>query len=200
MTQTETTLPPADYRPVQVAALRSLGDGKALALILALSAAVVGFLFWLIYGREQAAYNPAVIGKLPAVNASLNALSSVFLVAGYVSVRRRKYARHTGFMFAALVTSALFFVSYIVYHHFHGDTKFQGQGLVRPVYFVVLVSHIVLSAVAVPLILSSFYLSLAGRLKTHKKVSRFTFPIWLYVSVTGVLVFLMLRAFSPVPL
>jgi putative membrane protein len=99
-------------------------------------------------------------------------------------------------MFAALVSSALFFVSYVVYHNFHGDTKFTGTGAVRPAYFFILISHILLSAVAVPLILSSFYLSLAGRLALHKRVSRITFPVWLYVSVTGVLIFAMLKLFS----
>ena len=181
---------------MEVAALRGVGDRKAVAFILTFSAGVIAFLVWLVYFKPRAGYDPAVIGKLPALNAGLNALASVFLVAGYVAVRRRQYRRHMTFMFAALGSSALFFVGYVVYHHFHGDTKFAGTGAVRPVYFAVLISHILLSAVAVPLILLSFYLSLSGRLATHRKVSRFTFPIWLYVSVTGVLVFLMLRAFA----
>ena len=100
-------------------------------------------------------------------------------------------------MLGALVCSTLFLISYVVYHNFHGDTKFTGQGLVRPIYFFILISHIVLSAVVVPMILTSLYLALAGRLATHKRVSRYTFPIWLYVSVTGVLIFAMLKAFSP---
>ena len=121
---------------------------------------------------------------------------SLLLVGGYVAVRRRKYELHLKLMFAALGSSALFFVSYVVYHHFHGDTKFLGTGSIRAVYFFVLISHIILSAVAVPLILLSFYLSLAGRLALHRKVSRYTFPIWLYVSVTGVMIYLMLRYFG----
>jgi len=87
-------------------------------------------------------------------------------------------------------------VSYIVYHSVHGDTKFAGLGLVRPLYFFVLISHVGLSAVALPLIFSSFFFSLSGRFPQHKKVSRYTFPIWLYVSVTGVVVFAMLRAYG----
>ena len=109
-------------------------------------------------------------------------------------MRSRNTFRWVGI--AALATSALFFVSYVIYHHFHGDTKFTGVGAVRPVYFFVLVSHIVLSVVVVPMILLSFFLALSGRLAAHRGLSRFTLPIWLYVSVTGVLVFVMLKAFS----
>ena len=130
------------------------------------------------------------------MNATLNGVSSVLLVAGFVAIRRRNVNLHLRLMFAALVSSALFFVSYVVYHHFHGDTKFAGVGFVRPVYFFVLISHIVLSVVVVPLILTSFYLAFAGRLTVHRKLSRFTFPVWLYVSVTGVLIFAMLKLFS----
>jgi putative membrane protein len=182
--------------PLEVAALRGVGGRKAVAFILTFSVAVVAFLFWLVYFKPRSEYDPTIIGNLPALNATLNALASGFLVAGYVAVRRGQYRRHMTFMFAALGSSALFFVSYVVYHHFHGDTKFAGTGFVRPVYFAILISHILLSAVAVPLILLSFYLSLSGRLAAHRKVSRFTFPIWLYVSVTGVLVFLLLKAFA----
>ena len=182
---------------IQINAFRSVSNGAALTLILAVSAGVFAFLFWLVYFKPAAGYTSALIGGLPAVNALLNTLSSVFLVAGYRAIRRRDQPRHMRFMFAALFTAALFFVCYVVYHNFHGDTKFLGRGAIRPVYFFILISHIVLSGVAVPLILLSFFTSLAGRFGTHRRLSKFTFPIWLYVSVTGVLVFLMLRLFSP---
>jgi putative membrane protein len=188
-----------DYSPIQVPLLRSAGTGRALAFILSFSAAVVAFLFWLIYFKPAQGYSSRVIGALPAVNATLNGISSVLLVGGFVAIRRRNIHLHLRLMFAALVSSALFFVSYVVYHHFHGDTKFLGTGAVRPAYFFVLISHILLSVVVVPLILTSFYLALAGRLATHRKVARVTFPIWLYVSVTGVLIFAMLKLFSPHP-
>ncbi|NJK89123.1 MAG: DUF420 domain-containing protein [Myxococcales bacterium] len=152
-------------------------------------------LLWLIYGNEGAA-NPGSVAFLPAVNASLNTLSSVFLVSGYVMIRKRRIAPHRTLMTSAFVTSSLFLVSYVIYHALHGDTPFQGQGIIRPIYFFILISHIVLSAVALPLVLSSFYLSLSGRLRMHAKVSRLTFPIWTYVSVTGVLVFFLLRAYG----
>jgi putative membrane protein len=185
-----------DYLPVQIPFLRSASNGRAVGFILLLSGTVVAFLFWLIYFKPAHGYSSRFIGALPAVNATLNGLSSVFLVSGFLAVRRHSYALHVRLMLSALVSSALFFVSYVTYHHFHGDTKFAGAGVVRPVYFVILISHIVLSAVAVPLILTSFYLALAGRLTTHKRVSRITFPIWLYVSVTGVVIFAMLKLFS----
>jgi putative membrane protein len=99
-------------------------------------------------------------------------------------------------MLGALASSALFLVSYIVYHSVHGDSKFQGQGAIRPFYFVILVSHIVLSALVLPLIFTSFFYSLSGRFPQHRRVARLALPVWLYVSVTGVLVFVMLRSYG----
>ncbi len=185
-----------DYQPLQIPILRSAGNARALAFILLFSGVVVTFLFWLIYFKPAQGYSSRFIGALPAVNATLNGVSSVLLVCGFFAILRRKIALHLRLMFAALVSSALFLVSYVVYHHFHGDTKFTGTGVIRPVYFFILISHIVLSVVVVPLILTSFYLSLAGQLKAHRHVSRVTFPIWLYVSVTGVLIFVILKAFA----
>jgi putative membrane protein len=99
-------------------------------------------------------------------------------------------------MLRALLASAAFLVSYVLYHSVHGDSKFAGHGGVRPVYFFILITHVGLSAVALPLILSSFFLSLSGRYAAHKRLSRYTLPIWLYVSVTGVLVFVFLTSFQ----
>src|SRR3954471_18706131 len=161
-----------DYQPLQIPFLRSASNSRAMGFILLLSGAVVAFLVWLIYFKPAHGYSSRFIGALPAVNATLNALSSVFLITGYRAVRRRNYALHVRLMLSALLSSALFFISYVTYHHFHGDTKFAGYGFIRPAYFIVLISHIVLSAVAVPMILTSFYLALAGRLTTHKRVSR----------------------------
>ena len=185
-----------DALTVQIPALRSLAAGKAVAAIAALSVAVVAFLVWLIYFKPAAGESSSLVRALPAVNASLNGLSAVFLVIAYRAVRRKNFNRHLTFIFAALVSSTLFFISYVIYHHFHGDTKFTAQGPVRPIYFFVLISHIVLSVLAVPMILTSLYLSLSGKFATHKRVARLTFPVWLYVSVTGVLVYLMLYQMS----
>ena len=185
-----------DYQPVQIPFLRSASGARAIAFILLVSGAVLAFLFWLIYFKPASGYSSGFIGVLPAVNATLNGVSTVLLSAGFLAIRRHNFLLHTRLMLAALVSSALFFVSYVVYHHFHGDTRFTGTGPIRPAYFFVLISHIVLSVIAVPLILTSFYLSLAGRLRAHRLVSRVTLPIWLYVSVTGVLIFAMLKLFS----
>jgi putative membrane protein len=186
-----------DAADVQIPFLRSMNGAKAIGAILALSAAVFAFLVWLIYFKPAAGYSSEVIGFLPALNAILNGCASAFLVAGFVAVRRRRYAAHIKLMFGALICSTLFLISYVVYHNFHGDTKFLGTGIVRPIYFFILISHIILSAVVVPLILTTLYLALAGKLATHRRVSRYTFPVWLYVSVTGVLIFAMLKLFQP---
>ena len=195
MTQIDTPVP--DSRDsLQLAAFRAVGIGKALTMILGLSLAVLAFLVWLVYFKPAAGYTSALIGRLPMVNAALNMLSTVFLILGYVAIKRRRETMHMKFMFAALTSSALFFVCYVVYHNFHGDTKFAGIGGIRPAYFFILISHILLSAVSVPLILTSFFAALAGRWRLHRKVSVVTFPIWLYVSITGVVVFAMLKIYN----
>jgi putative membrane protein len=102
-------------------------------------------------------------------------------------------------MLSALASSGVFLVSYVTYHAYHGDSTFLGQGAVRPIYFAILISHILLSVVALPLVLSTVYLSLSGRFAVHRRLARWTFPIWLYVSVTGVVVFAMLQVFGSAP-
>ena len=186
----------SDSLPTSVRALEGIDARKALGLILAVSAAALLFLVWLIYFKAPAVARVAWVSNLSAVNAALNSLSTVFLLLGFREIRARNFAKHMRFMIAAFITSALFLVSYIVYHHFVGDTPFTGQGFIRPVYFFILISHIVLSIFVVPLVLSSFLFAFSGKFSTHRKVSKWTFPIWLYVSVTGVLVFFMLKTFG----
>lgn len=161
-----------------------------------ISALVIGFLLWLIYIKETPDKILASGSMLPALNALLNALSACSLVAGFISIKRRRINTHRAFMFGALFFSALFLISYIAYHSTHGDTPFQGTGLVRPVYFFILISHILLTAIALPIILTTLFLALTGRFSAHRRIARFTFPAWLYISVTGVLIFFMLRSFS----
>ena len=182
--------------PVQIALLRQVSHRRAVSVILGISAAMLALLVLVIYGHARVEAAPAWISSLPAVNALLNLTSAVFLVLAYQAVRRRAFATHARRMLCALAASALFLVSYIVYHSVHGDTKFGGHGAVRPLYFFILVTHVTLSAVVLPFIFSSLFFSLSGRFPLHKKVSRYTFPIWLYVSVTGVLVFALLRAYG----
>jgi putative membrane protein len=186
----------SDSLPTSVRALEGIDARKALGLILAVSAAALLFLVWLIYFKAPAATEVSWVSNLSAVNAALNSLSTVFLLLGFREIRARNFAKHMRFMISAFITSALFLVSYIVYHHFVGDTPFTGQGFIRPVYFFILISHIVLSIFVVPLVLSSFLFAFSGKFSTHRKVSKWTFPIWLYVSITGVMVFFMLKFFG----
>ena len=162
-----------------------------------ISLTVLSFLVWLIYFKPAA--NPeggAWINSLPIINAFLNTLTSIFLVTGLVFIKQNKIDLHKRSMFAAVISSAIFLVGYILYHHFHGDTKFVAVGIIRPIYFTILISHILLSAIQVPLILTTLYLAMTRKFVKHKKVARITFPIWLYVSVTGVLIFVLLRWFN----
>ena len=168
---------------------------KPIPAILALSAVVAAFLIWLIYFRERMA-TPDWALSLPLANAIFNSISAICLVFGYVNIRRGNRLIHKRFMLSATTSSGLFLVSYITYHYFHGDTKFPAHGLIRPVYFSILISHIGLSMVALPLIFTTLYFSLTGKFKFHRQVARWTFPIWMYVSVTGVLVFFVLRAYT----
>jgi putative membrane protein len=129
--------------------------------------------------------------QLPALNATLNALATVFLAVGYVFIRRRDMRRHRACMIAALITSALFLTSYLVYHAHVGSVPFKGQGTIRTVYLVILFTHIVLAAIILPLALMTVSRAFASRFDRHRKIARWTLPLWLYVSVTGVLIYLM---------
>lgn len=155
------------------------------------------FLVWLIY------FNPGSAGHdfafLAAVNAGTNACSAACLFLGYRAIRRGNWEKHRNFMLAALGFSALFLVSYITYHTFQGETRFLGEGVIRPIYFFILISHIGLSAICLPLILITVACSLLKLFPIHKKWARWTFPVWAYVSVTGVIIFFMLKIFGSVP-
>lgn len=175
--------------------LKEISLVKALAVILLISTVAFLFLVWLLYFKGASDYSSSVITSLPALNALFNAASTVFLLMGYRAIMQKKYLAHMRFNLTAFVTSTLFLISYVIYHSFHGSTPFPGEGLIRPIYFFILISHIILSALVVPMILTSFYLAFAGKIKTHRKVSKFTLPIWLYVSVTGVMIFFILNAY-----
>ena len=181
--------------PISTPARESESARGAWYAIGALSILVAAFLIWLIYfkGREAA---PDWIASLPAANATFNSLSALCLIGGYINIRRKRIAIHKRFMLSAATFSALFLVSYITYHYFHGDTHFPGQGWIRPVYFFILITHIGLSMVALPIIFATLFFALTSSFQRHRKIARWTFPIWLYVSVTGVLVFAILRAYT----
>ena len=180
-----------------IAAIKEISFKKAVSLIIGLSVAAFVFLIWLIYFKGGVEYGDvSFVGSLPSLNAFFNSVSTAFLVYGYVCIRRRNYRVHMRAMLAAFVSSTFFLVSYVIYHNFHGHTVFPGEGTIRVVYLSILFSHIILSALVVPLILGSFYLAFSGKFSMHRKLSRYTFPIWLYVSVTGVVIFFFLRAYA----
>ena len=132
------------------------------------------------------------VSDLPALNASLNGLASLFLLAGYVCVRRQQIAAHRACMLAALATSALFLTSYLIYHYNVGSRPFTGTGAIRIVYFAILISHVVLAMAIVPLVLVTVSRALTRRFDRHRRIARITWPLWMYVSLTGVIVYVML--------
>ncbi|MBI5396800.1 MAG: DUF420 domain-containing protein [Verrucomicrobia bacterium] len=132
------------------------------------------------------------LNDLPAVNAVLNSLSAVLLCTGYGFIRRKNIVAHRACMASAFGTSVLFLIGYLTYHYHHGATRFAGQGIIRPIYFAVLISHTILAVVIVPLVLVTLTRALRGRFEAHRRIARWTLPVWLYVSVTGVVVYLML--------
>ena len=132
------------------------------------------------------------VQDLPAVNATLNALSGILLLIGYVLIRARRIEQHRRCMIAAFATSTVFLVCYLVYHAQVGSVPFTRQGFVRPVYFTILVTHVILAAAVVPLAVITLSRGLQARFPQHIRIARWTFPIWLYVSVTGVLVYVLL--------
>jgi putative membrane protein len=132
------------------------------------------------------------VHDLPAVNASLNAISGVLLVVAYTLIRQRKIEQHRKVMLAAFTTSALFLVCYVVYHAQVGSVPFTRQGFVRPLYFTILITHVTLAVLVVPMAIVTLSRGLKARYPQHRKIARWTFPIWLYVSVTGVLVYVLL--------
>jgi len=168
-----------------------MSDRLALSLIAVLSAAVVATVAVLLMGRAPAA-GGLDVSALPKLNAVLNAGSAVLLSAGYVFIRRRRIAAHLSCMLSAFSLSILFLISYVVYHLHAGSRPFTGQGWIRPLYFVLLLTHVVLAATIVPLALTTIWRALTGRFERHRRIARWTLPIWLYVSVTGVVIYWML--------
>ncbi len=158
-----------------------------------ISVTALAFLTWLLLIRTATVDTGLDLRFMPAVNAGLNSLAAALLAAGFVAIRRGSVRVHKFCMVSAFVASSLFLVCYIVYHYVHGGTKFAGTGAVRPIYFFILISHVLLAMVIIPMALSAFYFAFKRAFVRHKNVTRILLPIWLYVSVTGVVVFFMLR-------
>ncbi len=132
------------------------------------------------------------VHDLPAVNASLNALSGILLLIGYVLIRARRIQQHRACMIAAFATSSLFLICYVVYHAQVGSVRFTRQGFVRPLYYTILITHVTLAATVLPLAIITLSRGLKARYPQHRRIARWTLPVWMYVSVTGVLVYVLL--------
>jgi putative membrane protein len=173
----------------------SISERAAFGAILSTSAAAVAFLFWLLYVHQPAPASAQRWMFLPQLNALLNGLSAIALCVGLYFIKHDNWRAHRASMLSALGFSSLFLVSYIVNHDLHGDTVFPTVGLARQMYLLLLASHILASIVALPMILTTFYFAWRGDFTRHRRLARIRFPIWLYVSVTGVIVFAVLKAY-----
>lgn len=171
-------------------------DRTAVRAILGISAIAIAFLFYIIYFMPGAEEKSGIFAYLPAFNAFFNGLSACCLVFALGAVKLKRYRAHAFAMLTALVFSTLFLVSYIVYHSVQGDTKFEGEGVSRIIYFAILIPHIILSIPMLPMIFIALWFAATRRFEKHRKFARITYPIWLYVSVTGVAIYFMLRHYS----
>jgi putative membrane protein len=172
-----------------------VSDRAALTVIGLVSAAVVGAVAVLLLGQPPRPDGGMDVAALPAVNAVLNGTSAVLLVLGYAFIRQRRVTAHLTCMLTAFGVSTLFLISYVIYHYNAGSRPFGGQGWIRPLYFTLLLTHIMLAVAIVPLALTTIYRALTAQLHRHRRLARWTLPIWLYVSVTGVLIYWMLYRF-----
>jgi putative membrane protein len=169
-----------------------MGDRVAISIIGVLSFAIVFVVGALLLAHQPGRAWSAEVAALPALNAALNATSATLLTLGWMAIRRRRIALHRACMLAACGISTLFLVSYVSYHYLAGSRPFMGRGWIRWVYFPILVSHILLAAAMVPFVLTTAYRALSGDFARHVRIARLTLPVWLYVSVTGVVVYLLL--------
>jgi len=160
------------------------------------SVVALSFIAWLLLIRRGGA-GGVDLRFLPGLNACLNATSATLLLAGWVAIRRKQQRVHKFLMIGAFAASALFLVSYLTYHYVHGDTRYAGHGPMKVAYLLLLASHVLLSMPVVPMALVAFYFAYRRQFARHRRVTRWLAPIWLYVSVTGVLVFVMLRGSLP---
>ncbi|HVW78662.1 MAG TPA: DUF420 domain-containing protein [Alloacidobacterium sp.] len=168
------------------------GSRAPIATIIGISIVAIFFLLWLVYIHPPSQEYASRLLFLPALNALFNAMSAVALLVGFSYIHKRNIPAHRASMLTAFAFSVLFLITYTTNHALHGEMRFPGHGAARTFYLALLISHILLSVAALPMILITFFFSLSGRFPQHKKIARFTFPVWLYVSVTGVIVYAML--------
>jgi putative membrane protein len=172
----------------------STGTTLPIAVLIGISAVATVFLFWLIYVHPASDAASTQFTFLPNLNALLNGLSAIALTIGFYFIRQRKITAHRNAMLTAFVFSSLFLVSYVANHALHGDQRYPVHNWVYRIYIPLLISHILLAIVALPVVLITFFLALTRRIPAHRRLAKITFPLWLYVSVTGVVVRLMLVA------
>lgn len=174
-------------------------DRIALWVIGLVSSLVVVAVAFLLLGRRPQIGTVPDVSTLPVLNALLNATSAVLLLAGYLFIRQRKVTAHKACMLTAFGVSSLFLVSYVIYHYHAGSKPFQGQGWMRVLYFLLLISHLTLATLIIPLALTTIYRAWRGQFARHMRIARWTLPLWLYVSVTGVVVYWMLYHLGRLP-
>jgi putative membrane protein len=187
-------LPPTAREPAVPGTPDAIADRRFFVFNAVVSVAALSLLAYLLLLRHGAVTSGADVSFLPAVNASLNALAATLLLCGYLAIRRRNWRVHRFFMVAAFAASSLFLVSYLVYHAVHGDTRYLGTGAMRTLYFSILTSHILLSVTVVPLALTAFWFAFRRQFNRHRRVTRVLWPIWMYVSITGVAIYFLLRS------
>ncbi len=169
-------------------------DKRARILILLVS--VIVFMAVAILGKVQVPLGPDFdVHIFAKINAVINSIVSVLLISGLIAVRRGNYRLHKKLMLTAMVLSILFLVSYICHHLFAGDTKFGGTGMVRYIYFIILITHIILAAIILPFILFTAYRAMISEWPQHRRLAKITWPVWLYVSLTGVTVYLFISPY-----
>ncbi len=180
--------------------LKSLNDKSLSLIVYAVSIVICLAVAFLMYFPQVLAVGGGInVSYLPKFHAFLNGSCAVLLVFGYIAVRQKRYKMHKTLMVTAFLLSSIFLVSYVIYHSQAPSTKFGGEGIIRLTYFVILVTHIVLAALILPLALFTISRSWRGEFAKHKKIARWTFPIWLYVAVTGVVVYLMISPYYNFP-
>lgn len=175
-----------------------MSDKKVFNIVMVLSVAV--FLLVVLLNERilpVPSQFPLFIYKLPLLNASINGTTAILLAFSYRAIKQKKVALHKKINLTAFGLSALFLVSYVCYHYFVGHTTFGGSGLILIVYKTILFSHIVLAAIVLPLILLSFWYGLNNKVEKHRKLVRYSFPVWMYVAITGVIVYLMISPYYP---
>ncbi len=174
----------------------SISDKAVFSWSVVISSLIVIVLLWLVYIKGAHNELSTTASVLPSINALLNGLSASFLIGGYIAIRKRRVSIHKKSTVGALVSSTIFLISYVIYHNAHGETPFKGTGFIRLIYLFILMSHICLTTVALPLILVTVFFGFTSRFDAHRRIARMTLPVWLYVSVSGVMIFSLLKVFS----